>query len=132
MFDLTALQEALETPTGWRGSTNDGPTFYEKEIFSKDGHKITLHKMVAADDAGCFHSHPATAIRWIIKGGYVEEYYDGRSVEISEGYIGVVHPNFKHRIHELLEDESISLWIRGPKTHAIELMGDGYNFKDNS
>lgn len=126
MFNLARVYEELEEPTGWRGSLDGRRTFLEKDLFSKDGYKITLHKMIAADDSECFHSHPATAIRWIVKGGYVEELYDGRKKNILEGSISIVRPNTKHRIHSLIEDESISLWIRSPKTHEIELMGSGW------
>lgn len=127
IFDYFRIQKALEEPTGWQGSVGVGNTFVFKDLFAEDGHKITLHKFIAADAEGCFHSHPATAIRWIIEGGYVEEFPDGRTKTIKPGHVGLVYPNMKHRIADLLAHESISLWIRGPKTHEIELTGPGWD-----
>ncbi|PHS21726.1 MAG: hypothetical protein COA84_15035 [Robiginitomaculum sp.] len=126
LFDMAAVNAALENPTGWRGSSPDRAVFFEKFIFAQNGYKIDLHKFVAADEANCFHSHPAVAIRWVISGGYVEEFSDGSFETRMPGYIGLVQPEMTHRIASLLDGESVSLWIRTPKTHEINLVGDGW------
>ena len=121
-----ALDDALRNPSGWRGSLDGRPTFFEKDVFAEDGYKITLHKFVGADDPECFHSHPAIAIRCVLSGGYVEEYPGGEIQECLPGFIGLVYPDTVHRIHSLLETESVSLWIRMPKTAEAKLIGDGW------
>lgn len=44
-----------------------------RRLCSWRGWRLDLHKFVRADDASCFHTHPAKAFRLILWGGYVEE-----------------------------------------------------------
>jgi hypothetical protein len=127
LFDMRAVDAALADPTGWRGSHDGKPVFFEKDLSDQLGFKVTLHRFVAADAAHCFHSHPATAIRAVLRGGYVEEFHDGSFATRSPGYTGLVWPEVTHRIHQLLDADSVSLWIRMPKTHSVDLLGDGWN-----
>ncbi|PCI53509.1 MAG: hypothetical protein COB36_12275 [Alphaproteobacteria bacterium] len=116
----------MTDPDGWRGDLDGNPTFFEKSLFSEGGYKITLHRMVSADDEDCFHSHPAIAFRCVLAGGYEEEFPDGRKEIREPGYIGLVTPETVHRISRLLVGVSFSLWIRLPKTRDIKLIGNGW------
>jgi hypothetical protein len=82
--------------------------------------------MVGADLAGCYHTHPAKALRLVLWGGYVEELEDGTRVQWWPGKVGLVRPDLSHRIASLPRGNSYSLWLRGPKTHKIELRGPGW------
>jgi hypothetical protein len=104
----------------WRGNEDGRPVFFIKKLAKAFGCVIQLHKFVAPDDAGCFHSHPAFAIRIVLRGGYVEETKNGFLISRHPGYIGLVRPEFEHRIHALINKrESWSLWLRGPKIAPI-------------
>jgi hypothetical protein len=115
----------------WRGSNDGRPSMLIKRLFEWRGWRLDLHKFIRADDLTCFHTHPATAIRIILWGGYTEEIdtripgrvlYDYR--RLMPGYIGIVRPELCHRVHELRNGHSsYSLWLRGPKTHAVEIIG---------
>jgi len=110
--------------TEWRGSTDGRPTLLIKRFASLMGCVVQVHKFVRADDEGCFHTHPAFAIRVILWGGYSEELADGRFVDWRPGRIGLVRPELEHRIHALLNGQSSwSLWLRGPKVAPIRLRG---------
>lgn len=106
----------------WRGTEDGRPVFLIKKLVKAFGCVIQLHKFVGADDPGCFHSHPAWAIRVILRGGYVEEVKGGRKhVTWLPGMVGIVRPDFEHRIAFLIDPVagSWSLWIRGPKVAPI-------------
>jgi hypothetical protein len=91
------------------------------------GRRIDLHQIANADPAGCFHSHPARwAIRIILRGGYVEEMQDGSKRVWRPGSIGIVRNNLVHRIHELPNGPSYSIWIRGRIRFRTCLVGDGW------
>lgn len=103
-------------------------TFYGKFLLALFGRRIVLHKMVGEDEEGCFHTHPAYAIRIILWGGYIEEHFPSRRMQRwRPGMIGLVRPEFAHRIHRLRNGKaSYSLWIRGKKIAPINLVGDGW------
>jgi hypothetical protein len=42
------------------------------------------------------------------------------------GMIGVIRPEYSHRIHSLLNGPSFSLWLRGRNLHPIHLRGSGW------
>jgi len=85
---------------------------------------VQVHKFVRADDLGCYHNHPAWAVRLILWGGYREELSDGRVIDWRPGRFGIVAPHLEHRIHSLLNGRSSwSLWLRGPKVAPIKLRG---------
>lgn len=84
------------------------------------GWTVRVHRFDHADDAGCFHSHPAVAYRLILWGGYWEETIWGDLVEWRPGSFGKIVPDFEHRIHKLRKRSSYSLWIRGPITHKVK------------
>lgn len=108
----------------WRGSFDGRPALWIKKLVRAFGCVVQLHKFVRADDPGCFHSHPAWAVRIILRGGYVEETPDGKLIKWLPGNIGIIAPAFEHRICCLLnERESWSLWLRGPKIAAITTRG---------
>lgn len=112
----------------WRGSNDGRPSMLIKRLFGWRGYRIDLHKFIRVDDLTCFHTHPATAIRIILWGGYTEEIDIGRTLydyrKLRPGMIGIVKPELCHRLHELRNGRcSYSLWLRGPKTHQVTIVG---------
>lgn len=107
----------------WLGNSNQEPEMWVKHIFNRWGWKIDLHKMVRAGNEGCFHTHPAYALRIILWGGYFEELEDSTQVEWWPGRMGIVAPELSHRISALINGPSYSLWIRGQKRAAIKIKG---------
>ncbi len=112
----------------WRGSMDGRPSMLIKRLFERWGYRVDLHKFVRGDDPGCFHTHPAMAVRIILWGGYVEQverplgYYQWR--RIRPGMIGIVRPEHCHRIDSLLNGRcSYSLWLRGRKSAPVEIRG---------
>lgn len=111
----------------WRGSLDGRPTFYIRRVFNLFGVRVDLHKMVGADDADCYHTHPAYALRFILWGGYVEELDDGHSATWRPGMVGLVKPTHCHRISAIRNGRSsLSLWVRFRRCAEIELRGDGW------
>jgi|ERR1700680_3562271 hypothetical protein len=111
----------------WRGSMDGRPTLWVRHILCGRGHHIDIHKMIAADDLNCFHTHPAYAIRLILWGGYVEELEGGARKIWRPGMVGVVRPACSHRIAELRNGSvSYSLWVRFRKCASVILRGDGW------
>ncbi len=108
----------------YRHNFDGVPVFFIKKLVQRLGCTIQLHKFIKADAEGCFHSHPAWAIRIILWGGYVEETKDGCWRTFFPGRIGIVRPEFMHRIGGLRNGQSSwSLWLRGPKVRKIEVEG---------
>jgi len=111
----------------WRGTLDGRPALYIKHLFCVFGYHVDLHKIAAADDPECFHTHPANAVRIILWGGYVEEMRDGTLKDWEPGRVGIVTPDYCHRIHTLpLEVYSLSLWLRGRRQRDVELHGAGW------
>lgn len=108
----------------WRGSFDGRPSLWIKKLWRPFGCVVQLHKFVRADDPGCFHTHPAYALRIILRGGYVEELGNGERRTWRPGRVGLVRPTLEHRIAELLNGrESWSLWLRGPKVAQVGVRG---------
>lgn len=110
----------------WRGAQDGRPTLWSRTLLDWRGWRIAVHRMVGVDDPGCFHTHPAPALRIILAGGYAEELEDGQGYAWLPGQFGIVRPETSHRISRLFEDVSYSLWIRAPKRAAIRLRGPGW------
>lgn len=111
----------------WRGNLDGRPTFWSRTLVELFGVRVSLHRMVAADDPACFHTHPAFAIRLILSGGYVEELESGEAVTWVPGAFGIVKPELAHRVASLCNGRSsYSLWIRGPKIAPTKLRGAGW------
>jgi hypothetical protein len=111
----------------WRGSLDGRPTMWIKALASWRGFNLELHKIVAADDAECFHSHSAKAIRMILWKGYVEQIFGGGYRWWCLGNVGIVHPSLCHRIATVRHGgPSYSLWLRFPKSAKVELRGSGW------
>lgn len=131
----------------WRGSFDGRPTMWIRRlvwipVWRRRGRwlsfRVDLHKMVRADDAGCFHTHPAHAIRVVLWGGYVEEVafeggryrHDGKlttdQIWIEPGHIGHVPPKYCHRVERLPFGNSYSLWFRAPISADVKLIGPGW------
>lgn len=109
----------------------DRPVMGIKTLLRWRGRAIHLHYMVRPDLPACFHSHPATAIRIVLWGGYVEEMVDGSKRKWRPGMIGRVRPELIHRIDSFLFRRSVSIWFRGKNAHDITLHGNGWKiFKD--
>jgi hypothetical protein len=146
----------------WIGNDPNGndstAVMWVKHLFHRWGRRIDLHKIVKPDDESTFHTHPATAVRVILHGGYVEEILQRvpqqcciggplRELCCEEqqyirtfkvwlpGDVGIIRPEFCHRIHALIGGSpSYSLWFRGRITHDIRLVGwrltDGYPYDE--
>lgn len=118
----------------WVGSSDQRPAMWTKNLLRVLGCRIDIHKFIRPDNEGCYHSHPAYAIRVILRGGYDEDVHEG---EIPPGYIrirklkrwrpfmiGLVRPQTVHRVHTLLGDgPAYTLWIRFRKVAPITLVG---------
>lgn len=110
-------------------SERDGlPVLLIKNLVHLFGRRIDLHKIVYPDPWECFHRHPASwAIRIVLWGGYVEEYYDGTMKARRPGHIGIVRHTDIHRINRLRRERpSYSLWFRGKVRHQTQLKGTGW------
>lgn len=117
----------------WRGSMDGRPTLWVKRLIGWRPIKFDLHKMVAKDDPDCFHTHPAYAIRVILRGGYVEELEGGAHRVWLPGMIGLVKPTCSHRICGLRNGRvSYSLWIRFWKCAPVQLRGDGWQHQQQT
>lgn len=85
--------------------------------------RVILTHIRAPDDT--MHNHAAAAIRIPLKGGYREEWIrpDGSIGERvwRPGMIGYVPTTMFHRIIELLDGDSWSLWLRGVVTSDLYL-----------
>lgn len=95
--------------------------------------RIDLHKFVGPDATGCFHTHPAYAVRIIGPGGYVEELFPpdrhgfARYQSWRPFMIGIVAPKLAHRVAMVFNGRwSYSLWIRLPEIADVELVGPGW------
>lgn len=100
----------------WRGSLDGRATFWSKTLLRLFGWRVDLHKFVAADGPGCFHTHPAYAVRFILFGGYFEQLECGAYRAWFPFRVGLVKPELSHRVDHLVNGRvSYSLWIRGPK-----------------
>lgn len=110
--------------TEWRGSFDGRPALLIKKLIRAFGCVVQVHCFIRADDPGCFHTHPAWALRIILSGGYIEETGEGRLRTWQPGRIGLVAPSLEHRIHALLNGKSSwSLWLRGPKVANVNIRG---------
>jgi hypothetical protein len=117
----------------WRGSMDGRPTLWLRRMFRWRGRRIDLHKMIAADDSDCFHTHPAYAVRVVLRGGYVEEVHGGGFRVWRPGMVGLVTPEFCHRIHALSNGrESFSLWIRFRVCAPVFLRGNGWKTQEQT
>jgi hypothetical protein len=117
----------------WRGAMDGRPTLWIRHLFCRRGIHIDLHKMVAKDDPECFHTHPALAIRLVLRGGYVEEIEGGRHRMWRPGMFGLVRPALSHRVAGLRNGRaSYSLWIRFRKSAKVYLRGDGWSQQEQS
>jgi hypothetical protein len=111
----------------WRGSLDGRPTMLIFHLARWGDWRLDLHKFIGADDPECFHTHPATAWRLVLAGGYVEQLASGREVAWRPLRAGKVSPELSHRVVRLLNGRwSYSLWLRGPKTHPVALEGAGW------
>lgn len=111
----------------WRGSLDGRPTMLIKSLVARLGCRVDLHKFVSADDPGCFHTHPAAALRIVLCGGYLEQLEDGRLFAWRAGDIGLVRPSLSHRVAGMLYGKAAyTLWLRGPKVAKVELRGQGW------
>jgi hypothetical protein len=117
----------------WRGSFGGVVTMWTRRLFNWGWLRCDLHKFVGPDAAHCYHSHPAWAVRIVLRGGYVEEYEDGRYRMRRAGYIGLIRPRDTHRIAGLRNGhESWSLWLRFKKVAEVRLVGAGWEADRNA
>ena len=110
----------------WRGSLDGRPVMFTKHLAHWRGVRLDLHKMMRADDADCFHTHPAWAVRCVLWGGYVEERAGGVWRAFFPGRVGIVRPALAHRIAGLFHNSSFSVWLRFPKCAEVKLIGEGW------
>ena len=116
----------------WRGSFDGRPVMYIKRLLRIGGWRLDLHKFVRADDEGCFHTHPAYALRVVLWGGYEEEVEIGTSALTYHRFwgplnFGIVQPTYCHRVSKVLNGvSSYSLWLRAPAWYDVQLRGNGW------
>lgn len=114
----------------WRGDLDNRVVMRIKHLAAWRGWKLDLHQFVDVDAPGCRHTHPAKAIRVVLWSGYIEEVEVAPGVlelrVIRPGHIGIVRPELCHRVAALRGRMSYSLWFRWPKTHQVELRGEGW------
>ncbi len=111
----------------WVGTDAGRVVMRIKRLASFRGRNVDLHGFVGADEPGCYHTHPARAVRVVLWGGYVEELEDGTRKTWRPGMVGLIRPELSHRVAELRNGRfSLSLWIRGRCTHPINLRGSGW------
>ena len=111
----------------WRGSLDGRPTMLTRTLLRAFGCRLVLHKFVGTDDPGCFHTHPAYAVRIILRGAYIEQLEDGTYRLWQTGDVGIVRPTLPHRIDQAsASPQPLTLWLRGPKVAETQLRGDGW------
>lgn len=135
----------------WVGQSDNGPiVMWIKNLIHFRGFRLDLHKFVGPDGPGCYHTHPAKAIRLVLWNGYKEEVYldcgcdavnqslcqdhsgcigrcfETETKEWRPGMFGWVQPELAHLVKELPRGPSYSLWLRWPVTHKIHLVGPGW------
>lgn len=126
----------------WRDNMNGKPVMWTKHLFTFRGWRWSLHKFVGPDESECYHSHPAVAYRLILWGWYqeaiVDDEFGGWSLRDFRTWrflnYGKVTPDLVHNICAVSK-VCYTLWIRGPKTHKIQLIGNGWkndNRRSNS
>lgn len=111
----------------WRGNLDGSVIVMRiKHLLSFNGYKLDLHKFIGEDAAECFHTHPAMAIRLIIRGGYIEEIEGGKLKVWKAPMIGIVRPELSHRVSTVFSGGAYSIWLRFPKKHKVQLRGIGW------
>ncbi len=82
------------------------------------GWSLKLHKIMRADDDRCSHDHPWIFLRFILWGGYTEEFSKAdeptKTIERKPWRLSYCGANFKHRITKLTTTHSWSLVLCGP------------------
>ena len=124
--------------------SSEDAVLWSKNLVHILGCRLDLHKIVRSDQPNVFHSHPANAIRVVLWNGYCEEILEKvcctgvEGIEVDEfccgrpkakqslvfrlpGHVGLVRPGFIHRINNLFDGSSYSLWFRGRVRHPIEM-----------
>ncbi len=110
----------------WVGTRDRRAVMWVKHLLRVGGYRVAIHKFVRADEEGCFHSHPAHAIRIVLSGGYIEELSNGTKRAVRPGHVGHIAPALEHRVAALLDGRSSwSLWLRGPSIAKIHIRGCG-------
>lgn len=115
----------------WRGDDAGHVVMHVKHLMAWRGRKVDLHCIVAPDAAGCFHTHPANAVRLVMWNGYIEQIEQPQSTshrlrDLHGGSASLVAADMSHRIHALPRGMSYSLWLRGRKTREIKLRGPSW------
>jgi hypothetical protein len=127
---LLAWLRAQTSWSFWVGNFNDEAVMRVYILIDCFGYRVDLHRIVKADKLGCFHSHPATAYRFVLWGGYAEEVWVSPHLSythgIPAGFWGRVTPDYIHRIEYLPSGSSWSLWFRGRVVAPIRLVGNGW------
>ncbi len=112
----------------WQGDFDGNVTMLTKHLVHLFGCRVDVHKFVGVDAEGCFHTHPALAVRVVLWGGYVEQLESGFYRAWRMFDIGLVRPELSHRVALRLGQGPVyTLWIRG-RTHGrkAQLRGSGW------
>jgi hypothetical protein len=110
----------------WRGTMDGRPTMWVRYLIRRGNLRVDIHKIIAADDPECWHTHPALALRLILWRGYIEEMSDGSKRTWRPGMIGLVRPELCHRIDGLRGGASYSIWWQWGRRQMVELHGAGW------
>lgn len=80
------------------------------------GYSIKIHKILRPDDDRCPHDHPFWFWRFILKGGYMEQYGEDNKIQwVSPWSLSFCPVDFRHRILELPNGPSWTIGLFGRK-----------------
>lgn len=79
------------------------------------GVALRLHHFHRPDGDQCCHDHPWWFASLILRGGYVEEFPDGRTQTNRAGRVLWRPIGFAHRVARLLSPDTWTLVLTGPK-----------------
>jgi hypothetical protein len=114
----------------YRNETNGQIYLFALMLLEWGERQLRLHMIIRSDPPGQYHSHPSWGLRLVLWGGYTEELEPStgkrRLLHWWPGRIGIVGPNYTHRIHDVWGRRSVSLWLRGKTRAPTFLRGPGW------
>jgi len=114
----------------WRGTTDGHPVFFAKHLIRFPWLRVSVHKIIQADLPGCYHTHPAHAIRIILWGGYQEDCLEDGCRYYKwwlPGMVGWIKPELTHRFQVIRKKCAYTIWIKFKNVAAVKLVGSGWD-----